>query len=569
MTQNIVLNIFIKLLIFICIVLQVMLWPSVFTITFAATVALEGFITYFTTNRSDLFQSITGRGVFFFHGGHEKNPSIRRYIFTAIVSIYFCFYFVQYISLQINTQPRMTNWIHPERIRNYSFSENQNNPLPDLKVTDDKSKRMRDNKFVWPKIHQDMAILLNGSLQEAKPTIVSGSNDMLLQNLNCVPENIKSNFSCYASNLASFEVPDYNLYNQKYRVVPMSSQFYTTDVKITPKRGMINCQDIEVYRIVVNGDKQVIYSLDYPASSLPPTPSAVSPTLHAHCNLFGDPTWCLRYAHSFTYEQYKAKIATKCVEGGGSIIFRLPIRSVDINPTNGKIDLDTLIVSKFTEVTLKFTWHYEEPSMPPLIRSLEQWDLSNEDNVKAWRDSSSDTEVFFKFAIAVTPLLIIWYILAIEFPHAVSNQNQVVFFSVFVLFPTILIFLSVGAWLPMAGAIICAIAINHSPPTQANDYSYWRIYLRPTLFFITAICNSIQFVWVIVLVSEAGWPAFYFDYSLKQLSEMSHEFIVSDFTSPTSIGLLMPVSLTVNLTMMIGASICIVMELLPHFTSKK
>jgi hypothetical protein len=76
-------------------------------------------------------------------------------------------------------------------------------------------------------------------------------------------------------------------------------------------------------------------------------------------------------------------------------------------------------------------------------------------------------------------------------------------------------------------------------------------------------------VWVIVLISEAGWPAFYFDYSLKQLSEMSHEFIVSDFTSPTSIGLLMPVSLTVNLTMMIGASICIVMELLPHFTSKK
>jgi len=566
--QEVVYNIFIKILFFVCLVLHVVLWPSVFTITFASAVALEGLITYFSTEKSELYQSITGRGAFFLHGSHQDAPSVRRYVFTALVGIYFSFYFVQYTSLQINTQPRMTNWIHPDRILNYSFGDNRNNILPDLEVTDARSKEMRDNKFIWPRTHEDAALMLNGNLREARPLL--DGNDLQLENLRCFPGNADTNYSCYASNLVKFEVPDSNLYGEKYKVVPMSSQFYVVDVKITPKSGIMACRDLEVYRIIVNGDNQVIYSLDYPASSLPPTPSSKSSSdLTTHCGLFGDPLWCLRYAHAFTREQYKAKVASKCAENDGSLIFRLPVRSVDINPLNGKTDLDALIVSKFADVKVKFTWHYEEPSMPPMIRSLAEWDKSENDQAQEWRDSSTDTGVFFKFAVATTPLLIIWYLLAREFPYAVSNTNQVAFLSIFVLFPSILIFLSVGAWLPMAGSIVCAIAINHSPSTHVNEYSFIRMYFRPILFFITAVCNSIQFVWVIVLISQAGWPAFYYDYSIKQLSELSSNFIISDYTSPSCIGLMMPISLTVNLTMMIGASIGIVLELLPYYSYTK
>jgi hypothetical protein len=116
-----------------------------------------------------------------------------------------------------------------------------------------------------------------------------------------------------------------------------------------------------------------------------------------------------------------------------------------------------------------------------------------------------------------------------------------------------------GAWLPMAGSIICVIAINHTPESSAT---WWRSMVRPTLFFITAACNSIQFAWLLTLVGQAGWSAFLYEGSLKQLAELSSRFIISDSTSPTWVGLMLPSLLLVNLAFLLGSAVCIVLETL-------
>jgi len=563
---SIVRNIGIKIIFFICIILQVILWPSVFTVTFASALALEGIITYLTTDRKELYDLVVGNGVLLFHGSGEHGRSIRRYVITALVGIYTCFYFLRFTNLEIERQPRMTNWIHPHRIMNYTYGDGFNNPLPNVEVTDDISKEMRKNPFVWPKVHESPAIILNGTLSEGKPQ--SNGN---LHDLNCHNDDIDSNYSCYAANIVSYEVPEEGFYGKKHMMVPMSSQFYVVDVQVTPRRNIIQCENLEVYRIVVNGEKQVVFPLDYPASALPPATSSVSSSMtHKHCGLFGDSSWCLRYEHSFSDQEYRKRIKQKCEDGKGSFIFRLPIRTIDVNPENGRVDLDALIVSKFADVKLKFIWHYESSNVPPPVMTLEQWVGVPNDEANNWRESSQFVDVFFKFAIAVTPLFIVWYILAKDFFSIISDTNQVLFLCVFVLLPSSLVFLSVGAWLPMAGCIVCAIAINHAPvmpSLSTSKLSWYKRYWRPILFFFAAVCNSVQFAWVITLVVQAGWPAFYYDYSIKQLAALSSQFIISNTMSPTWIALILPTSLSINLSFLIGSAICIVLESMPHWHS--
>jgi hypothetical protein len=86
--------------------------------------------------------------------------------------------------------------------------------------------------------------------------------------------------------------------------------------------------------------------------------------------------------------------------------------------------------------------------------------------------------------------------------------------------------------------------------------------VRPILFFITAACNSIQFSWMMALVGQAGWSAFLYDSTLQQLSSLSSNFIISDSTSPSWIGLAMPSVLLVNLAFLMGSAVCIVLETL-------
>jgi hypothetical protein len=88
--------------------------------------------------------------------------------------------------------------------------------------------------------------------------------------------------------------------------------------------------------------------------------------------------------------------------------------------------------------------------------------------------------------------------------------------------------------------------------------------VRPTLFFLTAACNSVQFAWLLTLIGQAGWSAFLYEGSLKQLADLSSKFIISDTTSPTWIALILPSLLLVNLAFLLGSAICIVLEMLPR-----
>ena len=133
----------------------------------------------------------------------------------------------------------------------------------------------------------------------------------------------------------------------------------------------------------------------------------------------------------------------------------------------------------------------------------------------------------------------------------------------FVLLPSALLFLTVGAWLPMAGCIICVVAINHTPySTDASSSATWSWgqTIRFLLLFVTAACNSVQFVWMLVLMQQAGWTAFTYDWTLKQLADRSSQFIIAG--NPVWIGLLLPTVLLVNLSFLLGSAICVAMELI-------
>jgi hypothetical protein len=65
------------------------------------------------------------------------------------------------------------------------------------------------------------------------------------------------------------------------------------------------------------------------------------------------------------------------------------------------------------------------------------------------------------------------------------------------------------------------------------------------------------------LIGTAGWPAFYFPQSIQQLSDMSNNFIISAYATPFWIALVMPIVLTINITMVLGWAIGFVLEMLP------
>jgi len=526
------------------------------TVVFSSAVAIEGIITYFTSSKGDIATGITGPGIFVFQGKVSK----KSYILNTFLGIYMTILFMRFTVHETNLQAHMTTWIHGSRIRNYSFTDSSNNPFPDVDVTGDISKTMRDNTFVWPKIWQDAAVRLNGTISSAGPEKADLRCFPDIATLSSAATNNNLSipiirYACYASKLAIFKTPDADLFGT-YRFVPMPSQFYTTDVMVTPLPGT-RCADIEAYRIVLDGESNIEHGLDYPASAATPTSNGKD-SLNLDCGIFSDPKWCLHFQHTFNKQEYAAKIASKCVDGGGSLIFRLPVRSSDVDPSSGRIGLDTLLISAGANVQLRFLWHSQGEN-PPFFSTWEQWQTSTEDGTQAWRDSSDSGSVFFKFALMISPLLIVWYFLAVQFETLIEN-SQILVLCIFVLLPSILIFLSVGAWLPMAGSIVCAIAINHSPPNVEG--SFWKTMVRPILFFITAACNSIQFSWMMALVGQAGWSAFLYDSTLQQLSSLSSNFIISDSTSPSWIGLAMPSVLLVNLAFLMGSAVCIVLETL-------
>ena len=536
--MNFPFSLLVKIIFLVSILLQVMIWPSVASICFVTIYGLLGIIYYFSLKPGKVIESFLDPGVYVFRD--EKRTS--NFIFMMVMALYFSIYFILFISHQVDILPAATLWMDRSFAGNYSSHIYTKLPID---VTDSVSKEMRDTPFVWSKSLVLQAPLITGVIPSAGP----GGSDLV-----CNPGG-GSGFKCFGkiwrNDAPSFGVGD----DKKNAFVPLSSDFYNIDVKISPGQGK-KCSDLEVYRMVINHEKAVAYPLDYPASTIPLSDrSALHPLA---CNLFNlSSTFCLHTQHTFSSNKYLQEVSNLCERFDQRLIFRLPERTNDVDPDSGRHTLDILLVSdSVSSVELHASWKKKNQSDWFLFFSV--WNqVVDSDQLQAWRDSSDTVDVFFKFAIATIPLAITWYYLSSEYIYHYNHDNQIIFLSVFIQMPSILLFLSMGAWLPMAGCIVCVLAVNHEVNRQS---SRWRGMIRPALLFLTAVCNSIQFAWILALVGQAGWNAFYYSLTLDQLYQISYKFIITNQSSPTWVALMLPIILMVNASFLIGSAICIVLE---------
>jgi hypothetical protein len=517
----------VKIIFFVTVLLQVMLWPSVASICFASVYGLIGIIYYFSLQPGKVLQSFLDPGVYIFRD--EKRPS--NFVFMIIMALYFSIYFILFISHEVDILPSATLWLDESFAANYSSY--LHSPLP-VDVNTDISKKMRDTPFVWSKSLKLQAPLILGSIPYAGP---NGGD------LPCGPNS--SGYKCFGK-----------IWKTENGFVPLSADFYNVDVMISPKQG-VKCSDLEVYRIIINSERVVASPLDYPASTIPISSASRSPLQNLPCNLFNSSAnFCLHTQHTFSQAKYLQEVSNLCNKFDQRLIFRLPERANDIDTESGKHNLDILLVSdSASSVELHASWKQKNQSDWFLFFSI--WNqVVDSDQLQSWRESTEDVAVFFKFAIAVTPLAITWYYLSSEYIYHYLHDSQITFLTVFIQMPSILLFLSMGAWLPMAGCIICVLAVNY----EVNKTKNWIGILRPSLIFLTAVCNSIQFAWILALVGEAGWNAFYYSLTLDQLYSISYKFIITNQSSPTWIALMLPIILLVNASFLVGSAICVVLE---------
>ena len=538
-------SLFTKLVFLACILLQVMIWPSVASICFVSVYGLLGIVYYFSLKPGKVVESFLDPGVYVFRD--EKRTS--NFIFMLIMALYFSIYFILFISHEVEILPAATLWLDKSFAENYSSHIYTQLPID---VTDGISKDMREKPFVWEKSLVLQAPLIIGSIPLAGP----GGGDLVC--------GTSGGFKCFGKILKADEAPSFNDNNG---FVPLVSDFYNVDVMVSPGEGK-KCSDLEVYRLVINHEKGVAYPLDYPASTIPQSNANRSPLHDLTCNLFNaSSNFCLQTKHTFTHAKYKEEVTNLCKNYNNKLIFRLPERANDVDPESGRHTLDILLVSdSASSVELHASWKKKNQTDWFLFFSI--WNqVVDSDQLQNWRDSTGSAEVFFKFAIATIPLAITWYYLSSEYISRYIHENQIVFISVFIEMPSILLFLSMGAWLPMAGCIICVIAVNHE--VKKNPDKKWSGIIRPSLLFLTAVCNSIQFAWILALVGQAGWNAFYYSLTLDQLYQLSYKFIITNQSSPTWIALMLPVILMVNAAFLIGSAICIVLETMSSSSSKK
>jgi hypothetical protein len=538
----------IKLIFLSTILLQVMLWPTVSSICFTCIYGLIGIVYYFSLPSGKVLQSFLDPGVYVFRD--EKRT--RNFILMFFMALHFAIYFILFISHEVDILPAVTLWMDKSFIGNYSGHSYA--PLP-VDVTSDISKNMRSNPFIWSKSLKLQAPLIIGSIPTAGPDggdLICGNNNNNNNGNNNTNYVRGLGYKCFGKIWKTRSPVD----SEEIGFVPLSSELYNVDVMITPGRGL-KCGDLEVYRLIVNNEKRVVSPMDYPASTVPISSAARSPLTQPACNLFnGTSGLCLQIQHTFSQSKYVQEVSKLCDKFDQKLIFRLPERSSDIDPESGRHTLDILLVSETaSNVEIHASWKKKNQSDWFLFYSI--WNqVVDSDQLQGWRDSSEDAAVFFKFAIAVIPLAITWYYLSAEYIFHYLQEGQITFLTVFIQMPTILLFLSMGAWLPMAGCIVCVLAVNYEVKKTNN----WVGALRPSLLFLTAVCNSIQFAWILALVGEAGWNSFYYALTLDQLYSISYKFIITNQSSPTWIALMLPVIILTNASFLLGSAICVVLE---------
>lgn len=514
-------ELFVKFVFVSCILLQTILWPTVSSICFVCIYGVINILVYFST--TNVMRALLTPGVYVYPP--EKKPV--NYVLTLIMLAYFALYFYQFLTHQTQILPTTTFWLDASIAANYSV-QTKSAPLP-VDVTSSASSSMRANPFEWAR-----------SVQVSAPQIDSTG---LQTTIACGPG---LSYKCYAK---LWQQPD-------GRYVPFPSQFYDVDVLIKPAAG-VACASLEVYRFAMDVNLNILQPLDYPASTIPNSHNRL-PTYSPPCHLFNGTTGlCLQVSHTFTPQQYAEDQAAICAKYNQQLILRLPPRGNDVDPEGGRTNLDILLVSGgAASVELSATWNHPSPDGSWFLASTFWKQVVDSDGVQSWRESAEPASVFFKFLIASVPAIVTWYYLSLEFLEYISD-SQILFLSIFIELPAILLFLSLGAWLPMAGSIVCVLAVNYD---VSNQRQYWQGYVRPSLLFVKAACNSIQFAWLFALVGQAGWNAFYYELTLTQLYEMSYRFIITSQSSPTWISIMLPIILIINLSFLIGSAICVVLE---------
>ena len=525
-----------KIAFLIAVPMQTMLWPTVSSITFLCVYGLVNIVMYFTLERGKVWEAITNPGIYVFRT--EKTPA--NYIFMMIMFCYFAIYFFVFITEESTLLPSNTLWLYPTIAPNFTSQSFADLPVD---VTNSISQQMLSNSFEWTQSIQVQAPLVSGVIagvgQGGAPIICNG----------------QGGFKCYAK-AWSVLPPSWLGEQPQPTFLPLASQFYDVDVAIAPGAGK-RCADLEVYRLGVDVNLNVIQPLDYPASTIPNSQNRL-PVQAPPCKLFSNTSsLCLQVSHTFTPAQYTAQLAAQCQAYNQQLIFRLPPRGADVNPESGIMMLDILLVTDTaSSVQLSGTWNAANTYNTWFLFSTFWNQIISTYLVQSWRLATDSTNGFFKFMIASLPAIVTWYYLSSEFLEYIASSG-ILFLSIFIELPAILLFLSLGAWVPMAGSIVCVMAVNYDVEKKRE---YWQRMIRPTLLFIKAACNSIQFVWLLVLVGQASWSAFYYQFTLDKLYTMSYQFIITNQSSPTFVSLMLPIILLVNAAFLLGTAFCVVLE---------
>ena len=498
-----------RIVLFICYVLQAMIFPNAMTVMVPILLV---------SSRVVLLSSKTSATP----NGFARIILEKSYILASCMAAYSAIFYVVYATHQLRDAPYMTSWIHPSHRHNYSFTETRNNPFSGG-INGDANVYMRQHPFTWPRVHKAPGVRINGTLPHAGP----GSNPLLCN---------AAMAECYVANMAPVGGA---------KLVPMPSRFYAVDIMVTPPSGMM-CKDLEIYRIVYNSWMGVDHSLDYPASSPPRGASS-----NSKCNLFGKGNeWCLTFTHSFTVPEYNATIADKCDAEGGVVIFRLPPRTVDVDPQTGRTALDVILVSPGARVGFRYTWHNTEA--PTLLTQWSQWEYTKQDAIQEWRDSTDAFAVVVRHVVALLPLLMLWYFLLVNYEGDTANVQLM---CIFVFLPSSIIFFSVGAWLPLTSTILCGIAIN----VVSKDLRF-----QLSMYSCAFVLNLIHCIAMTTIYATNGTNAFMHADTFRMVNEdLSGYAFVSG--SPAWVTLMMPTAFFVNVLFCIGLA----QTLLQGFSFKK
>jgi len=128
--RNSALNLIVKIILYTCIALQVVIWPSVMTITFASVLAFEGLVNLLTISagwtakdpstgrsRDTVYGNLTEYSVLLLH---NRKVTTGKYIVACAITAYLLIFFVLFVSHEASLQPIQTPWLDSSVYGKYS-----------------------------------------------------------------------------------------------------------------------------------------------------------------------------------------------------------------------------------------------------------------------------------------------------------------------------------------------------------------------------------------------------------------------------------------------------------------